>query len=470
MTIPSENAKIMKSLGRYQDYDWGKPAFIPPMIVISSYENIAYMLKRAQDFSVIWAEKFSPVMGMESEGFCMSGDSPFHQKQRQTMGQLFYQDEWRKDIRKFYEQTTLRLLHEKSCRVANFNQVDLTRDVGNLAHVHFAANTFLLPLKTAQNPRGIFTEHEMRMAMCVMFTAVLLDFDPAKSFPLLAVAKKTATVLGKLIEANVKSVTATSFAAKFFDSFRENDNTLQKYGIHLIRRLKDTGMTTSAITYSQILPTATSMVPNPSQAFTQMMDYYLGEGISHWPEIQRLSRDDSEEAFDKLMRYANEGVRLAGTFGNVRRSKVSHTFEEDGKKIIVKPGDKIIASFITASHDPKVFPGPDQVRLDRPFESYMTYGMGIHTCLGKDINMVTLGAMLKTVGKLGNLRRAPGPQGQIKKVGAHRICVVWMLTLSQVPQPLGGYICMKEDQSSYWKFPTTFKVHYDGELPPLLKA
>ncbi|KAK5061548.1 hypothetical protein LTR84_008092 [Exophiala bonariae] len=394
MTTPSENAKIMK----------------------------------AQDFPVLWAEKLGPIMGMESEGFCMSGDSPFHQKQRQTMGQLLYQEAWRDDIRKFYEQTTLRLLHEKSCKVANFNQVDLTRDVGNLAHVHFAAKMFLLPLKTAENPRGIFTEHELWMAMCVMFTAALLDFDPAKSFPLLVVAKKVATMLGKLIEANVKSITATSFAAKFFDSFRENDNTLQNYGVNLIRRLKDTGMTTSAMTYSQILPTATAMVPHPSQAFSQMIDYYLGEGISHWPEIQRLSRDDSQESFDKLVRYAQEGARIAGTFGNLRRSKVSHVFQEDGKQIIVKPGDKIIASFIAASHDPKVFPNPDQVRLDRPLESYIHYGIGIHTCLGKDINMVALGSMLKTVGKLQNLRRAPGPQGQIKKVSPTWSCTDYQWT------------------------------------------
>lgn len=416
MTIPSENAKIMKSLDRYQDYDWSKPAFIPPMISISSYQNIQYMLKRAQEFTVPWGEGFGSIMGMEGENFCLSGDSAFHQKQRQTMGQLIYQEQWRENIKAFYEQTTLRLLHEKSCKTANINQVDITRDVGNLAHVHFAANMFLLPLKTAQNPRGVFTEHELWMICTVLFTAALLNFDPAKSFPLQLVAKKLVTMLGKLIEVNVRAITATSFAAKFFDNFRANDNTLANYGVHLIRRLKDTGMTTSALTYSQILPTAVSMVPNPSIAFTEVIDYYLGEGISHLPEIQRLSKEDNEEAFDKLMRYANEGLRLAGTFGTVRRSQVNHVFQEDGRQTLVKPGDKISCRFAAASHDPKVFPNPDQVRLDRPIEASLHYGVGIHSCLGKDVHLVALGAMLKTVGKLENLRRAPGPQGQVKKV------------------------------------------------------
>lgn len=364
----------------------------------------------------MWNDGLGSVMGMEGERFCLGGDSPPHQKQRQTMGQLIYREKWHENIRDFYEEITLQLLHEKSCKIANINQVDLTRDVGNLAHVHFAANMFSLPLKTAQNTRGVFTEHELWMAMSVIFTAIFFDFEPTKSFPVHVVAKKLATMLGKLIEGNIKSITATSFAAKFFDSFRENENTLADYGVHMIRRLKDTGMTTSAIAFSQILPTAVAMVPNQSVVFTQIMDYYLGEGISYLPEIQRLSREDNKESFDKLLRYVNEGIRLNGTFGSYRRSKVSHVFQEDGRQIPVKPGDKVFCSFVGAARDPKIFPNPDQVRLDRPLDSYIHYGVGIHTCLGKDASMVALTAMLKTVGKLQNLRKAPGPQGQLKKV------------------------------------------------------
>lgn len=416
MTVPGENAKIMRSLDRYEDYDWDTPSYIPQRLNISSYQNAQYMLKRAQEFTVMWNDGLGSVMGTEGEKFCLGGDSVFHQKQRQTMGQLIYREKWHDNIRDFYEQITLQLLHEKSCKVANINQVDLTRDVGNLAHVHFAANMFLLPLKTAQNTKGIFTEHELWMAMSVIFTAIFFDFEPTKSFPVHVVAKKLATMLGKLIEANIKSITATSFASKFFDSFRENENTLADYGVHMVRRLKDTGMTTSAIAFSQILPTAVAMVPNQSLVFTQIMDYYLGEGISHLPEIQRWARENTKESFDTLLHYVNEGIRLNGTFGSYRRSQVNYVFQEDGRQIAVKPGDKVFCSFVGAARDPKIFPNPDQVRLDRPLDSYIHYGIGGHTCLGKEASMVALTAMLKTVGKLQNLRRAPGPQGQLKKV------------------------------------------------------
>lgn len=113
-----------------------------------------------------------------------------------------------------------------------------------------------------------------------------------------------------------------------------------------------------------------------------------------------------------------EGIRLNGTFGSYRRSEVHHSFtkEPNGKTVDVKPGDKVFCSFVSAARDPTVFPDPDQVRLDRPIDSYIHYGIGDHTCLGKQASMVALTAMLRTVGRLEGLRRAPGPQGQLKKV------------------------------------------------------
>lgn len=124
---------------------------------------------------------------------------------------------------------------------------------------------FALPLKTEDNPRGIFAEHEMYMMMSVIFTAIFFDFEPTKSFPLRKVAAKLSTMFGKLIEANVKTVTATGFAAKFIDSCRENENALADYGVHMVRRLTETGMTPHDIAFSQIMPTAIAMVPNQSQ-------------------------------------------------------------------------------------------------------------------------------------------------------------------------------------------------------------
>jgi linoleate 10R-lipoxygenase len=144
-----------------------------------------------------------------------------------------------------------------------------------------------------------------------------------------------------------------------------------------------------------------------------------------------------------------EGIRLNGTFGSYRRSKVTTTIDEGGRQVHVKPDDKVFVSFVSAAREENIFPSPDQVRIDRPIDSYIHYGIGAHTCLGKEASMVALTAMLRTVGKLRNLRRAPGPQGQLKKIA----------------RPGGFYVYMREDHGSYYVFPLTMKVHFDGEVP-----
>jgi linoleate 8R-lipoxygenase / 9,12-octadecadienoate 8-hydroperoxide 8R-isomerase len=82
-------------------------------------------------------------------------------------------------------------------------------------------------------------------------------------------------------------------------------------------------------------------------------------------------------------------------------------------------------------------------------ELYMHFGFGPHQCLGYGMSRIALTTMLKVVGRLDNLRRAPGAQGQLKKVLG----------------PGGIPLYMTEDLSSYSPFPSTMKIQWDGDLP-----
>lgn len=137
--------------------------------------------------------------------------------------------------------------------------------VGNLAHVHFAANIFSLPLKSKENPHGVFTEQEMYMITAAVFTCIFFDLDPAKSYPLRKASRAVAQQLGKLVETNVKSVAATKILGNVIDNLRGNKDGLSQYGIHMIRRLTESGLNPAEITWSQVLPTAIAMVPNQAQ-------------------------------------------------------------------------------------------------------------------------------------------------------------------------------------------------------------
>lgn len=99
--------------------------------------------------------------------------------------------------------------------------------------------------------------------------------------------------------------------------------------------------------------------------------------------------------------------------------------------------------------DPTVFPQPHEVDLNRNLDLYIHCGMGLHQCLGYGITKVTMTSMLRIIGQLDNLRRAPGPQGELKKIVG----------------PNGFTQYMTADESSYSPLPTSMKVHWDGNLP-----
>jgi len=278
---------------------------------------------------------------------------------------------------------------------------------------------------------------------------VFFDFEPSKSFPLRMAGRAFAQKLGSIIEANVKATSMTGFASGIIDGFRENHGALKEYGVHMIRELLKSGLGVYEVAWSQILPVATAMIPNQAQNFTQLMDFYLTpENEAHWKEIQRLALSDTDESFERLMGYAMEGMRLNGTFGSYRESTVETTIDDGEHKVNIKPGDKVFSSFVSANRDPVNFPEPLLVKPDRPIDSYLHYGLGPHRCLGAEASRIALTSMLKVVAKLPGLRRAPGPQGELKKIS----------------RPGGFYVYMSENHGTYFPFPTTWKLRFD-KLP-----
>ena len=105
------------------------------------------------------------------------------------------------------------------------------------------------------NPKGIFSDHEMYAILAVMFIAIFFDFDPPKSFPLRHAARAFGTKLGTLIEANVRATNATGFISGVVDGFREYDNPLRTYGVHMIRKLLESGLGVEEIGTSKLCGT-----------------------------------------------------------------------------------------------------------------------------------------------------------------------------------------------------------------------
>ena len=91
-----------------------------------------------------------------------------------------------------------------------------------------------------------------------------------------------------------------------------------------------------------------------------------------------------------------------------------------------------------------MFPNPLEVNPNRPESSYVAFGWGPHRCIGQEIDLVANTAILRAFARLPNLRRAPGPQGEIKYVMKQEVVKVYL----------------QEDWSSYWFFPTSISSNF----------
>ncbi len=60
-------------------------------------------------------------------------------------------------------------------------------------------------------------------------------------------------------------------------------------------------------------------------------------------------------------------------------------------------------------------PAPNSFRVDRPWETYILWGYGMHVCFGAHLNRATLPNILKPLLAKKGLRRAAGDAGRIEK-------------------------------------------------------
>lgn len=306
MVVPHENKKILTSLGKGEVYSFDRPTYNPPPRLINSHAACMSILADQQTFNVTWGKKLEFILSRDGHtygsDFMLSGDRPPNAQSRKMIGNALYRDKWKSEVRSFYEEITLQLLKSKSYKIAGVNQVDIVRDVSNLAQIHFCARIFSLSLKTESNPRGVFTEQELYQIMALVFTCIFYDVEVTKSFQLEQASRKVAQQLGELVMANVELVDKAGFIADIVSRLHRHDY-LSDYGVHMIQRLLDSGLPAKEIVWTHILPSASSMVANQAQLFIQCLDFYLEpENAHHLAEIQRLSKEDTPESEELLLR------------------------------------------------------------------------------------------------------------------------------------------------------------------------
>ncbi|KAH7112773.1 heme peroxidase family protein [Dactylonectria estremocensis] len=405
-TTPEGNKETFDKLGTSQDLDFNKPVF------------------NQSQFRVPWGPH---TFQLTHHDYMLSGDSPANARQRVVVQDCLYSPEnGLEEVRRFYEETTTKLIRQNSRKIGDSYQVDVSNGGGS----------------------NSYTEESLADALGHLFGYVFLDLDTAKSFKNRTVAAKETKRIGEVMQQTVADIKSRHFPSlKQMFSMQSADTTLNSYGDQLVERLLDGGRGVGDTVWT-IIPTAAAASATQAQGWAQMIDLYLSDKYySHWPEIKKLALSDEPEAFEKLKKYALEGFRLSTpAFGLIRVTGADKIDVQDGADVMsVKSGDTVFTNFITAGLDPSKFPDPYEIKLDRPDNLYIHHGLGPHACLGRAIVTVAGASMLRTCARLNNFRRAPGHAGEMKSKTVNGAFKVFL----------------SEDGSQWGPFPTNKKVIFE---------
>jgi len=156
-------------------------------------------------------------------------------------------------------------------------------------------------------------------------------------------------------------------------------------------------------------------VPTTSKAAIQALDVLLDR-----PEAlagaQRAAQADDDAL---LARHIFEGLRFSPVNPVIYRRAVrdtivaAHTFRARA----IPKSTMVMAGNFSAMFDRLKVDDPASFRTDRPWDNYILWGDGLHTCFGAHINQVLIPAILKPLLKQKGLRRAAGPAGQVDTQG-----------------------------------------------------
>ncbi|MBS0206187.1 MAG: cytochrome P450 [Planctomycetes bacterium] len=156
-------------------------------------------------------------------------------------------------------------------------------------------------------------------------------------------------------------------------------------------------------------------IPTTSKVTTQAIDQLLNR-----PDQLAGAHAAAVANDDRLLaKYIWEALRFNPIGpGIFRLCAADYTLAKSTTRATLIPrGTIVVAGIQSAMFDEAQIDQPNEFKIDRPDYHYMHFGYGLHTCFGQYINQVQIPGIAKSLLRQKNLRRAPGPAGQLQMAG-----------------------------------------------------
>ena len=192
-------------------------------------------------------------------------------------------------------------------------------------------------------------------------------------------------------EAHLAHQAADEFSAYLRDLARRRSREPRNDLIRHLALVEDSG---DQLTEDELIATCVLLLNAGHEATVNVIGNGLLALYTHPDQWQRLLRNPRmvETAVEEMMRY--------DTPLQLFRRWVLEAFDYKGQRL--EPGMKLGLMFGAANRDPDAFPNPHQFDIGRSPNPHLTFGAGIHYCLGAPLARLELQIAFATL-----LRRFP---------------------------------------------------------------
>jgi cytochrome P450 len=353
--------------------------------VVTRYEDVKEVLRRDDDFAVVYEPRMRAITGGENF-FLGMADSPEYARDVAHMRLAMRREDVESVVRPFAAARAAEIVGAAPGRI------DVPHDLTLRVPAQLVGTYFGTP-----GP----SEQDMIAWTTILFWYLFIDLgaDPAVDAKALAAGQALRDYLDEAIRERKAAPS-------------EQDDVLGR--CLALQATKEPGTDDLAIR-NNLIGLLIGAVPTTSKAAVQALDQLLDR-----PEAlvgaQAAARDGDDA---RLAAYVFEGLRFNPVNPVIYRRAVREAViaRSTLRARTIPPGTMVLAANLSAMFDPLKVAAPTTFRIDRPWDDYILWGDGLHTCFGAHVNAALIPTILKPLLAKPGLRRAPGTAGQIDTAG-----------------------------------------------------
>lgn len=202
---PSAAREILKGNDVLHQYELSRPPSDRKIFSIQTNEGCKKAFEDPATFRTMYQTAVRNVTG--GSEFLIGWDDPKrHDPRWKSLYKLVFEDDFEKNVTTFFGTNVQKLIQKNSlATVKGRRSLDVVRDVTNIAPVLWLAERFAIPLKTADQPRGVLSIYETLTACLTLSVYQNFNVIPRDEWKLREAALKAAEPLRKIFETHLKT-------------------------------------------------------------------------------------------------------------------------------------------------------------------------------------------------------------------------------------------------------------------------